>query len=101
MCIKPDYSLCLALFLVLVLFGIGYNALVGWAERVKVIEGFTSFAVALGALVTIGVTALINWQFALVTLGAFTASGLPMIFGSIIRYIQARKQSQESIRNER
>ena len=100
MSIKPDFSLYLALTLILILFGIGYNALVSWMERAKVLEGFTSLAVALGVLVTVGVTAFVNWQFALVTLAAFVASGLPMIAGSIIRYVKARKQSQEDIRHE-
>ncbi len=92
--IKPDFSLILAVYLALLLLGIGYNLAIGWAERRKYLEGFVSLAVVLGVLATLGGVAVISWQAALICLGAFTASGLPMVGGSVWRYIRARGEAQ-------
>jgi Kef-type K+ transport system membrane component KefB len=95
MSIKPEFSLILAVYLVLVLFGIGYNHTVAWWERQKYIEGFTSLAVVLGVLMTLGGVAVVDWQSALLALGAFAATGTPMIVGSILRYVRARREAQD------
>ena len=96
--IQPDFSLILAILAVLVLFGILYNSLIGWAERKHYLEGFTSLAVALGVLITLGGVAVVSWQAALITLAAFIATGSPMIAGSIWRYIQMRRKEQKHVR---
>jgi hypothetical protein len=98
--IQPSFSLNSAVTVAigLVLFGVLYNQLIGWTERHGYLEGFTSLAVALGAAVTLGGVALLSWQAALLCLGAFTATGSPMIAGSIWRYISTRKTEQENER---
>lgn len=96
--IQLDFSLILAIYVVLLLFGMGYNALVSWAEKHHYLEGYTAFAVVLGVGVTIGMTAVISLAFALVTAGAFVASGLPMIVGSIWRHVRAREMEQADVR---
>lgn len=95
--LKLDIGLILAIYIVLGCFGIGFNWLVHRAERRGYLEGYTAFFVAFGVIVTVAAISIINQQFALITLGAFTASGLPMIAGSTWRYMRAREQAQRSI----
>lgn len=97
--IGADSGPYVAVFLALVLFGVGYNALIGYLERRHYIDGFTSLAVALGALITLTGVAILSWQAALIAMACFTASGLPMIVGSIVRYIRARARETEAIRH--
>lgn len=89
-----------ALYLALVLFGIGFNALTALAERKGYMHGYTSLFVALGVAVTVGATAVISLAFALVTAVAFIASGTPMIVGSIWRHVQERERMLEQLRRE-
>jgi len=89
-----------ALYLGLLLFGIGFNALTAWAERNGYIKGYTSLFVALGVGLTVAATAVINLAFALVTAVAFIASGLPMIVGSLLRHMQEREAELERLRQE-
>jgi Cu/Ag efflux pump CusA len=96
--IKLETSAILAVYLVLALFGIGYNAAVAWWERQRYIEGFVSLAVVLGVLITLGGVAVLSWQAALIALGGFVASGAPMVAGSIIRYVQRRAEDQRHVR---
>lgn len=98
--IELDFSLVLAVYVGLFIFGIIFNVVVTFAERRGWMEGYTSLAVVLGVLVTIGAVALISWQFALVTLGAFAFSGLPMVAGSIGRHVTARERSQRRMIEE-
>lgn len=86
-----------AVFMALVLFGIAYNALVGWLERRGYTEGYLSLIVAFGVAATLGGAAILSIPAALLTLGAFVASGTPMIVGSIIRYLRARDEMKRSI----
>lgn len=94
MTIQLDSSLALAVFCLLALIGLGYNALIAWAGRRGFLEGYLSLAVALGVLITLAGVAVVSWQAALLTLGAFVASGSPMVFGSVLRYIQLRHREQ-------
>jgi hypothetical protein len=96
----PGLGLILAVYLGLALFSTGYNALIARLEREGYLEGFVSLSVAAGTAVTIAATAVFSWQFAVLCLGAFVASGLPMMVGSIFRYWQARKAGQEDLRHE-
>ena len=98
--IRVDLGWIAGVFFGLALVGAGYNQLVGVAERRGWMEGVTSLAVALGALITLIGAAVICWQAALIVLVCFVASGLPMIFGSIYRYIRAREQGRRDLINE-
>lgn len=84
--------------LALVLFGIFYNQVVAWLDRSWYMEGYLSLIVALGVFITLLGAAVISWQAALLVLVCFTASGLPMIVGSIFRYAKQRAQEQEIVR---
>ena len=95
--------LCLALLV----FGIGYNALIGWADRRGYLAGFTWAAVVLGVAVTGGgvvaafwATELAGWQFGWIALCAFASSGAPMAIGAIGRYVSARRDDQMAMRLE-
>jgi hypothetical protein len=98
--IGNDLGTISAVFLGLVLFGIGYNSFISWAERQGYTEGFISFSVVLGVVVTLGGMAILNWKGAVTALCCFAASGLPMIVGSISRYLTSRKQAQETMVEE-
>ena len=69
----------------LLMFGLAYNALVHALGDRK--EGYTGLLVVAGVLVTLGAVAMISWQAALLSLGAFAASGTPMLVGDVVRHI--------------
>jgi len=98
--IGNDLGTISAVFLGLVLFGIGYNALVAWMERRGYTEGYLAFVVALGVIITLAGVAVFSIHAALLALGAFIASGLPMIVGSIARYIRRRDETKQAIKEE-
>ncbi|NPV77931.1 MAG: hypothetical protein HPY59_16340 [Anaerolineae bacterium] len=98
--IRLDYGMITAVLLGLVLFGIGYNALVAWAERRGYTEGYLSLIVAMGVFVTLCGVAILSIHAALLTLLAFIASGTPMIIGSILRYIHRREAMKRAIVEE-
>ena len=95
--IRLDYGVISAVFLGLLLFGIGYNALVAWLERRGYTEGYLSLIVSFGVAMTLVGVAVLSIQAALLALGAFVATGAPMIVGSIIRYLRARDEMKRSI----
>lgn len=74
----------------MIVFGLVYNAMVASLERRDGnLWGYTSLFVALGTFITL----LSTWYFIgtqnfLIVIGAFFCTGLPMIFGSALRYIQ-------------
>ncbi len=92
---KLQISDVLALYVILLLLGIGYNLAIGWLERQKYIEGFVSIFVAIGVIFILGGVAALNWQAALLVFGAFVFGGTPMIIGSIWRYMKARREGQQ------
>lgn len=75
-----------AIYLALVLFGIGYNWLTAKAESTRFIRGYTSLFVAGGVAVTVATMGFVSLHFAILTAGAFVASGVPMIIGEMIRH---------------
>lgn len=93
-------GLIVGVYAVLLLFGVGYNLLIAWMERKRYLHGFTAFAVVAGVLVTLAGVALVNWQAALLVLGAFCASGAPMVIGSIIRYVKEREAVIQALRDD-
>jgi predicted PurR-regulated permease PerM len=95
-----DWGTIAAVYLALVLFGLGYNRLVAWLERRGYAHGFASLLVVAGVVVTVGMTAVISLTFALVTAGAFIASGTPMIIGSLGRYVTRREKQLQELREE-
>lgn len=94
---RLDYGVITAVLLGLLLFGIGYNALVAWLERRGYAEGFLSLIVAFGVVVTLAAVAILSIHAALLTLLAFAASGTPMILGSIVRYLKARDEAKRAM----
>ena len=98
--IKLDSSAILAVFFALVIFGILYNNLVMWLENHNYAEGFLSLIVAGGVLGTLVGVAILSIEAALITLGAFVATGTPMIVGSISRYIKAREALKRAMLDE-
>ena len=95
-----NWDLIGAIYLGLLLFGIGYNHLTAWLERNGYSEGYTAYLVVGGVGVTVAATSLLSMQWALVTAGAFAASGLPMVLGSMWRYMQRRREAREAIIEE-
>jgi lysylphosphatidylglycerol synthetase-like protein (DUF2156 family) len=92
----PVFGLVLA---VLVLFGVGYNALTQHLERSGQVRGFVSLLVAGGTAVTIMASGLlIGLVPALVVLACFVASGLPMMVGSVQRYVDERAADEKAAR---
>lgn len=85
-------------FLCLFIFGLGYNWMVSRLGRK--LEGYMSLVVALGVMVTLVGVLLLSPGAALICLLAFAATGLPMIFGSIVRYITRRESSRSAIIDE-
>lgn len=96
--IKLDFSHVLAIFAGLLIFGIIYNLIVARLERGGYLEGFTSLAVVGGVGMVLAGLAVINWQWALISLAAFASAGLPMVLGSMSRYARRRRDGQESMR---
>ncbi len=91
--------------LILTLIGLnlvswGYNALVAWLEEKGYHDGFVSLMVVVGVSYTVLATAWLIGSQALVTLTlAFVASGIPMIVGSISRYIRERREEEKYLIN--
>jgi hypothetical protein len=98
MSIQLDFSHILVILFGLLVLGIIYNLIIARLERNGYLEGFTSLAVVGGVGMVLGGLALINWQWALISLAAFACAGLPMVVGSIGRYAQQRKEGQDSMR---
>lgn len=88
------------IYLALLLFGIGYNLLIAWAEKTGFIKGYTSLFVVAGVCVTVAATSVVDLPFALITGGAFIASGTPMIVGSMIRHKREEIRQLEQLRKE-
>ncbi len=98
--IRIDFGTIAAIFFALTLFGVGYNALIAWMEHKGYTEGFLSLIVAFGVAVTLGGVGILSIQAALLALGAFVATGTPMIVGSIARYIKAREEAKRAMLDE-
>jgi len=82
----------------LTMFGLAYNVWIGWLGDRK--EGYTALLVMIGVAVTLIGVAIISWQSALLVLGAFAASGTPMIAGDIYRAVKAREDAKARIAAE-
>ena len=97
---------CLGVMIGLLLFGMVYNALVELLERDGHDQGYTAVLVVGGTLVTLGgvalmlgrVARLVGLEGAAVALACFSASGLPMVVGSVSRYARGRAAAEEQAR---
>ena len=82
----------------LFVFGLFYNGVMALAEQRGYSEGLLSLFVAAGSAVTIGGIWLLDPDAATISLQAFFLSGLPMVVGSLWRYIHKREKTQERYR---
>lgn len=89
-----------AMYFGLMIFGIIFNQITEWSIKHGYAQGYLSLIVAFGVGVTVLATAVISPVFALITLGAFAASGMPMIAGSIWRHVRERERELEALRKE-
>lgn len=79
-----------------VLFGVFYNGFIDWTQTNGYSEGYVSFLVAGGVVVTLILSAFIVGIEAVIVVGiVFAASGLPMIVGSVRRYVINRRREVE------
>ena len=80
----------------LVFFGLWYNVLVAGIEAQNKQRGFVSFLVVLGDFVAVlGFTIAAGSLLAgVVMLSCLAAAGLPMVVGSVRRYVQARSADE-------
>lgn len=97
--IRLDFGLIMAVLLGLILFGIVYNLAVDFLASRRYSEGFMSILVALGVFCTLVGISFISWPMAMIALLCFAASGLPMMVGSIARYVRKRAKEQELYKN--
>jgi Kef-type K+ transport system membrane component KefB len=86
--------------LVELLFGFGYNVLVGWLFRNRLMH--VSISVVIGVAVTLLIPALVwfdltmpFWQSGLLLVLCFAASGTPMIVGSMQRTVKDGKRRRK------
>ena len=91
-----DWRLIGALFAGLFFFGLSFNGLVVHLGHRK--DGYTSLLVVGGVLVTVGALAVVEPLCALLTLGFFASSGLPMILGDIYRAMRQRDAERQAVR---
>jgi len=92
-----DWGTVWVVFGALFAFGYLYNLAVTWLERNGYDEGYTAMLVVGGSLATLAGVAIIDWQAAVLTLGAFACSGFWMVVGSWWRHVRRRKRSQEAL----
>jgi hypothetical protein len=89
-----------AVYVALLVFGVGYNALIHHLEQRGYAEGYTAILVVGGVAITLGGVATLNYEAAMITLGAFAASGLPMVIGSMYRHATMRARAQKAMRDD-
>ena len=84
----------------LLLFGIAYNAAVAWLEKSGRSRGSTALLVVAGVLATLVgmglIDRMVDWNAFFIGLAAFTASGTPMILGSLWRSAQERQDDERA-----
>lgn len=96
--IRADFGLYLGIATYEVLMGLGYNQLTAGLERRGYMEGFTSLLVSGGVALTLAPFVIFNLPV-IATVGGFVCSGLPMIIGSISRYLKARDIARKEMAN--
>ncbi len=86
-----------AVFAGLLIAGIFYAMLVAWLKKRRYDEGYTAMLVVIGVAWTLAGVAILDFNHALLTAGAFVCSGTPMIIGSWWEHVQMRRKSQEDL----
>jgi len=89
-----------AIYLALLLISLGYNYLVAYLDRHGYLHGNTWVSVACGVAYTVAMTAFISPLFALIVLGAFVMSGIPMALGAMYRHANQRKAIELALRQD-
>ena len=88
-----------AILMGLSVFGIIYNSFVTWLERQGHDRGYTALLVVAGVVVTLAAAVLlVGWWTVMVIGLLFVASGMPMILGSIARYVSERRRDEAMAR---
>lgn len=97
-----DVRVLVAVVFGLTAFGYGYNRWVAGVVKQGQDRGYLSLIVALGVGVTVLGFGLAVWSLwaGLVLLVCFVASGLPMIVGSVSRYMRERAREEMEARHE-
>lgn len=95
--LNPTY---ISIFLGELVFGWAYNSLIDLLSRKKALDPYISYAVALGVAVTVAIPTLVFGLFdwALLMLGSFICSGIPMIIGSMRRNYETTKAARQKKR---
>lgn len=91
-----DWRLIGIVAFALVMFGAYYDSLMTRLADHK--DPYISIFVAGGVAVTLGLIAVIDWRAAVLALGAFACSGLPMVAGSIRRNMERQRQALDDLR---
>ena len=94
-----NWDAVLPVVLGLLLFGIGYNALIHWLHRRGLNEGYVWLEVVVGVVVTLAAASfVVGWQTAMTLFLLFAAAGVAPAFGDMYRYVKARRAeiSEES-----
>lgn len=95
-CSALDWRLIGIVAFALLMFGAYYDSLMTRLADHK--DPYISIFVAGGVAVTLGLIAVIDWRAAVLALGAFACSGLPMVAGSIRRNMERQKQAIDDLR---
>jgi hypothetical protein len=96
---QPPLTLGTAALLLLA-FGVIYNAAVSWLERRGYTEGYIFLLVIGGVVVTLLIVVALDPKAAVLSFLAFSCSGLPMVLGSWWRHVTARARGQDAQRRE-
>ena len=91
-----------AVLVALAAFGFFYNLWVASLEERGHDRGYMGFIVAGGCLIVIAGWFVITGDLAgaLVLLAAFAAAGVPMMYGSIQRHVDAQERAAQALRDE-
>lgn len=96
-----DLTLLAAVAAGLMVIGIGYNWMVTQINHRLWDHPLTGFLVVGGTLITLGGFAIVvGWGPALVALACFAASGLPMVAGSVHRWMGRAAEDTAGIERE-
>ncbi|MCL4867769.1 MAG: hypothetical protein KJ063_02275 [Anaerolineae bacterium] len=102
--IRAEFVAIVATMGGLFVFGTAFAMFINWLHARGYSEGYTSFLVVAGVLITLMANTLIHHQDPLmdllITLACFAASGLPMIINDVFHYAHARLSDQKYIQEQ-
>jgi hypothetical protein len=95
----PNWSVIILALALASALALLYNNLI--TKYQQDLEGYTWLLAAAGVGMTLGLSMfVVPWQYILIIIGFFTASGLPMIGGDILRVIQRKRLAHQELRDE-